>query len=297
MIVMTSQEFCQKLQNIVNRANYYYNVFPYNLGYYNGYAISFDCWNMVKALINDPTIDQNYTIGRYAPASGDMGDWDGWTILQHCEGVSSDFSRIYAGEYLYMAGHAGVYIGNGLVVECTCDWEGGVLVSHITSTGGRYRNGTYMRSWQYHGKLTEWIDYSVKPSGKIDVDGEWGCDTTRLCQKVMRAEYPYLEVDGIISSQEMEQKKFLLNADPSSWEFVSYPLGSPTIKALQNRLNQLKYDAGTEDGIAGQMTIKALQRFLNDRSELSGTSDLEIDGYMGGKTVRAYQTFLNTFIS
>ena len=297
MAVMTSQQFVQKLNNIVNRANYYYNVFPYNLGYYNGYAISFDCWNLVKALINDPTIDQNYTIGRYAPASGNMGDWDGWTILQHCSDVSTDFTRIYAGEYLYMAGHAGIYCGSGLVIECTCDWEGGVLVSNITSTGGRYRNGTYMRSWQYHGKLTEWIDYSVKPSGKIDVDGEWGCDTTRLCQKVMRAEYPYLEVDGIISSQEMEQKKYLLNADPSSWEFVSYPLGSPTIKALQNRLNQLKYDAGTEDGIAGQKTVKALQRFLNDRSELSGTSDLEIDGYLGGKTVRAYQTFLNTFIS
>ena len=293
MAVMTSQEFVQKLQNIVNRPNYYYNVFPYNLGYYNGYAISFDCWNLVKALINEPSIDQNYTVGHYAPPVGNMGDWDGWTILQHCSDISTDFTRIFVGEYLYMAGHAGVYIGNGLVVECTCDWEGGVLISRITSSGARYRNGVYGRSWTYHGKLTEWIDYNIKPSGKIAVDGEWGCDTTRLCQKVMKAEYPELDVDGIISSQ--ERSKYLIAVDPSSWEFVSYPLGSPTIKAIQNRLNQLGYNAGTEDGLAGEKTVKALQKFLLDRGYDVGADGA--DGYLGSNTVKAYQTFLNTFIS
>jgi len=293
MAVMTSQEFVQKLQNIVNRPNYYYNVFPYNLGYYNGYAISFDCWNLVKALINEPSIDQNYTVGHYAPPVGNMGDWDGWTILQHCSDISTDFTRIFVGEYLYMAGHAGVYIGNGLVVECTCDWEGGVLISRITSSGARYRNGVYGRSWTYHGKLTEWIDYNIKPSGKIAVDGEWGCDTTRLCQKVMKAEYPELDVDGIISSQ--ERSKYLIAVDPSSWEFVSYPLGSPTIKAIQNRLNQLGYNAGTEDGLAGEKTVKALQNFLLDRGYDVGADGA--DGYLGSNTVKAYQTFLNTFIS
>lgn len=297
MIVMTSAEFTQKLRNIVNRNNYYYNVFPYNLGYYNGYAISFDCWNLVKALINEPSIDMNYTVGHHAPASGNMGDWDGWTILQHCSDISTDFTRILVGEYLYMAGHAGVYIGSGLVVECTCDWEGGVLISRVTSSGARYRNGVYGRAWQYHGKLTEWIDYGAKPSGKIVEDGVWGMETTRLCQKVMRAEYPELEVDGIISSQEIAQKQFLLNADPESWQFVSYPLGSPTIRAIQNRLNQLGYKAGAEDGIAGQATVKALQAFLNDRLDIAGGVRLSTDGYMGYNTVHAYQVFLNSFIS
>ena len=293
-IVMTSAELKQKLLNIVNRPNYYYNEFPYNLGYYNGYAISFDCWNLVKALINDPNIDQNYTYGYHAPAVGNMGDWDGWTILQHCSDISTDFTRIFVGEYLYMAGHAGVYIGNGLVVECTCDCEGGCLISRITSSGARYRNGVYGRSWTYHGKLTEWIDYNIKPSGKIDEDGEWGMETTRLVQKVMRKEYPQLDVDGIISSQEIAQKKYLLNADTSSWEFVAYPLGSPTIMALQNRLNQLGYDARKEDGIAGYYFVKALQNFLIDRGyDVGEDGD---DGYMGYNTVIAYQRFLNSLV-
>ena len=295
MAVMTSREFVQKLLNIVVRSNYYYNKYPYNLGYYNGYAISFDCWNLVKALINEPSIDQNYTIGHHAPSVGNMGDWDGWTILQHCEGVSTDFSKLYVGEYLYMAGHAGVYIGSGQVVECTTDWEGGCLISNITSAGGRHHNGVWMRPWQYHGRLSEWIDYTVKPSGKIAVDGEWGMETTRLCQKVMRAEYPELEVDGIISSQEISQKKYLINADPSSWEFASYPLGSPTIRAIQNRLNQLGYEAGTEDGLAGYFFVRSLQEFLLDRGYDVGADGA--DGYLGSNTVKAYQTFLNTFIS
>lgn len=292
MAVMTSAEFVQKLQNIVNRNNYYYNVFPYNLGYYNGYAISFDCWNLVKALINEPSIDKNYTVGHHAPASGNMGDWDGWTILQTCSDISTDFSRILVGEYLYMAGHAGIYIGGGQVVECTCDWEGGVLISRVTSSGARYRNGVYGRAWTYHGRLTRWIDYSVKPSGKIAVDGEWGMETTRLVQKVMKAEYPQLDVDGIISSQ--ERSKYLINVDEASWEFVSYPLGSPTIRALQNRLNQLGFNAGIEDGLAGHDTVAALQRFLLDKGYDVGADG--VDGYLGYNTVTAYQKFLNTFV-
>lgn len=290
---LDSATFVQKLWNIVNRYNYYYNVFPYNLGYYNGYAISFDCWNMVKALINDHNIDQNYTVGYHAPAVGAMGDWDGWTILQHCTDVSADFSKLYVGEYLYMAGHAGVYVGNGQVIECTCDWEGGVLVSNITSGGGRYRNGIWMRSWQYHGKLTPWIDYTIKPSGKIAEDGEWGKDTTRLFQKVMKAEYPGLDVDGIISSQDPTQKKYLLNVDTASWEFSAKPLGSPSIQALQNRLNQLGYKCGDEDGLAGYKTVKALQMFLIDRGYDVGKDGA--DGYLGYNTVLAYQKFLNSF--
>lgn len=288
---MTSAQLVEKLQNIVNRNNYYYNVYPYNLGYYNGWAISFDCWNLVKALINEPSIDQNYTVGHHAPASGNMGDWDGWTILQHCSDVSTDFSRIFVGEYLYMAGHAGIYIGNGLVVECTCDWEGGVLISRVTSSGSRYRNGVYGRSWQYHGKLTEWIDYNIKPLGKIEIDGIWGPETTRAVQKVMRVEYPQLEVDGIISSQETDQRVYLPAADPESWEFVKNPIGSPTIWALQNRLNQLGCDAGIEDGIAGFRTVSALQKFLNQRGY-----EVPVNGTMESGTVREYQRFLNSII-
>lgn len=296
-VVLTSAEFREILLACVARANGYVNRFPYNLGYYgiwNGEAlITFDCWNLVKAIINDPTIWKNYTLENHAPASGNMPDWDGWTILQNCSDVSTDFSHLYVGEFLYMSGHAGVYIGNGQVVECTTDWTGGnVLISNITSSGGRHRGGVWMRSWTWHGKLP-WIDYSEKPSGKIAVDGEWGAETTRAVQKVMRVEYPWLEVDGIISSQDPSCRKYLLNAEASGWEFISYPLGSPTIQAVQNRLNQLGYNAGDEDGLAGQMTIKALQQFLNDRG---ASPELEVDGYMGELTVKAYQTFLNTLL-
>ena len=292
MALMTSEEFCQKLLNIVNRNNYYFNRFPYNLGYFDGFYISFDCWNLVKALINEPSIDQNYTIGHHAPAVGNMPDWDGWSILQSCSGISKDFSSLKRGEYLYMAGHAGVYLGSGVVCECTTDFGcDGVILSNITSSGGRYRGGFWGRSWEYHGMLTEWIDYSVKPSGKIAVDGECGPETVRAIQKVLKVEYPYLEVDGIISSQEISCKPFLIAITPDAFEFVMKPLGSPTIKALQNNLIRLGFNAGEEDGIMGPATISALQSFLKARGY-----NIAVDGYFGSETVTAYQQFLNSII-
>lgn len=50
-IVMTAEEFIECLWIAHNRPNYYYNKYPYNLGYYDGSQISFDCWNLGKAII------------------------------------------------------------------------------------------------------------------------------------------------------------------------------------------------------------------------------------------------------
>lgn len=288
--VMTSEQLIQKLKNIVARPNTYKNWFPMNLGYYDGWTISFDCWNLLKALINEPNIDGNWTWGHHAPATGNMPDIDGWAILQRCTDISRNFNNLVAGEYLYMSGHAGIYIGGNSVIECTTDWDGGVQYSTITNTGGRHKNGWWGRSWEYHGKLTEWIDYTIIDVPTLDVDGWWGSKTTAVVQQVLRDEFGYVEVDGIVSSQEIAQKKYLPNAVPTSWEFVEYAKGSPTIVALQVTLNNNGCNAGDTDGIMGRQTVSALQRFLNERG---ASPQLDVDGEMGEMTVSAYQTFLN----
>lgn len=277
-IVMTSAQFIQKLRNIVNRPNVYRNSFPYNLGYYNGYSISFDCWNLVKALVNEPSIDQNYKVGHYAPASGNMADIDGWNILMQCSGVSQNFSNLVPGEFLYMSGHAGIFIGNGQVIECTTDWSGGCQISSITSTGGRHKNGVWGRSWSYHGKLTKWINYDVQPSVKILVDGEWGYNTTFLAQKIFGTTQ-----DGEVSNQDSNCKKYCLNCIPKtsnsgSWVWNNGSGYSPLIKAIQ------KWCGATQDGKFGVNTIKALQKKLG----------VTVDGYCGIQTVRAFQSYLNS---
>ena len=118
----------------------------------------------------------------------------------------------------------------------------------------------------------------VEEIKSVTVDGEWGIMTTMLSQKVMGTTQ-----DGIVSGQKTSCKKYLPNADTSSWEFSINGKGSALIKAIQ------KLIGANIDGIAGQNTIKALQRFLRTQ----GLYASSIDGVMGALTVRAWQKYIN----
>lgn len=166
-IVMTTGEFIGYLKIALSRNTVYNNKYPYNVGYYNGSAISWDCWDLGRSIIwTNGRIVNNYTKGKYATDeehSGLSGNWDGWTIMQQCPDLSSDFTHLIPGEWLATAnwGHIGYYIGNGQVIECTPDWGGnGVKQTQISSTGARSMNGISGRPWQWHG-MVPWIDYSA----------------------------------------------------------------------------------------------------------------------------------------
>lgn len=112
-------------------------------------------------------------------------------------------------------------------------------------------------------------------NGKIIVDGQWGPATTILAQKVFGT-----FVDGIISNQNKDMKKFLPNCQVSSWEFVNaskLKTGSDLIRAIQRMLGI------SDDGFFGMQTCRALQVFLN----------VPDDGYFGGQSVTAWQNWLN----
>lgn len=166
---MRSKEFVEELVYIANnRLTFYDNTFPGNCGliYKNG-AISFDCIGLVKSVINCPDIGYKYAPeGFYAVPGTVIGDWSEIQILNNCTDVGWwSFWNMSAGEYLYMSGHGGVYVGdygNYNVVECTGAWQGGVLMSWIDTDGTRrqYRNGPVNGRWEAHGKLSAYIDYS-----------------------------------------------------------------------------------------------------------------------------------------
>ena len=121
---------------------------------------------------------------------------------------------------------------------------------------------------------------STAPSGKIDVDGVWGCDTTYLAQKVFGTYQ-----DGEVSDQSSDCKVFLPACHSSSWEFVYAPdAGSDLIRAIQ------KKTGATVDGIAGYETVKKLQKWLNSEQK----SSLDEDGFLGPETCKAFQKWLNS---
>ena len=88
----------------------------------------------------------------------------GWT-----NATKGNFKTLVPGEILLMTshGHAGLYIGNGQVIEVTPAWTGGnpgCQISQIGVNGERIKNRRQVLSWEYHGKIPV-IDY-VKPTPK-----------------------------------------------------------------------------------------------------------------------------------
>lgn len=121
---------------------------------------------------------------------------------------------------------------------------------------------------------------SSSSNSKVDVDGQWGVDTTTKTQK-----YFGTTADGIVSNQLSNCKKYLPNAHTGSWKFLNKTTasGSPMIKKLQSLVG------ATADGLAGQDTVKKLQTYLKNRGLYTGN----IDGIMGSGTVKGWQNFIN----
>lgn len=172
---MTNNEYVEILKKLANSPTTYINKFPKNCGYFDGKKWSFDCWNLVKSIINGFNFDM--TVGSYVKGFKITGDCDGATILKKCTTKSKDFTKIsIPGTYLYMPGHAGSYIGDTLVngkwvnvVECTGAWTKNVLYSWVDTDGTRRR----YKGGAKNGKWTDWglmcyIDYDEnKPSNFI----------------------------------------------------------------------------------------------------------------------------------
>lgn len=189
---MTDQEFLTCLDTILNRDTKYNNQWPYNVGYYDGIFLSFDCWNLVKAIDwSNGKIANNWTVGNYAvyTSSATLGDWTGRQIMDHCSNVSTDMDieNILPGEFLLYEGdgHAGVYVGGGNVVECTISWGvNRVILSQIGKRGKRsYRNVEQGR-WYQHGRLP-FVDYTQpQPQPQPDPTNMWVALLLAICDTI-----------------------------------------------------------------------------------------------------------------
>lgn len=168
---MKALDFLIMLQTAKNYPNYYNNKYPYNLGYYDGSRYSFDCWNLIKAVLSgwQPTGQKGYYVHPNQLVTGDV---DGYHLLMSCHDRSQDFSQLKTpGTYLYLSTspHAGVFIGESVVdgktinvIECTCSWNARCIVySYVDERGYRYnyKGGAQSSRWTDFGLLPE-VDYS-----------------------------------------------------------------------------------------------------------------------------------------
>lgn len=114
-------------------------------------TFGFDCVNLIKGLLWGWSGDTGKTYGGAKYASNGVPDTNADGMIQLCKEVSTDFSKIEVGEAVWLKGHIGVYIGDGLAVESTPAWKNCVQVTAVHNIGKK--SGYKGRKWTKHGKL------------------------------------------------------------------------------------------------------------------------------------------------
>lgn len=138
---------------------------------------AFDCVCTIKAVLWGWRGLTDKTNGGAIVGSNGVPDIGADAMIGVSKDVSTDFSHIEIGEAVWKKGHIGVYIGNGLAVECSPAWANKVQITAVNKP----KSGYQTRVWTKHGKLP-WVTYL--PKGDVNFDGKVTSADARL---VLRA--------------------------------------------------------------------------------------------------------------
>lgn len=128
-----------------------------------------DCCGIIKGVLGGWCADPNKSYGgtvvnqeahgiSYGPDH--MPDLGADGLIKACKDASTDFTRIEPGMLVWMSGHVGVYVGDGMVVESTPSFLDGCQFTYLANIG--YRTGNY-RKWTKCGHLP-WVEYKSAPT-------------------------------------------------------------------------------------------------------------------------------------
>lgn len=127
-------------------------------------TFGFDCVCLIKGILWGWSGDVSKTYGGAVYKANNVPDIGADSMIKVCKDVSTDFSNIEVGEAVWMEGHIGVYVGDGLAVECTPKWENDVQITACNTTVDGYNR----RNWTKHGKLP-YIEYLKEQEEELPV--------------------------------------------------------------------------------------------------------------------------------
>lgn len=145
----------------------------------------FDCVNLIKGILWGWCEDESKNYGGAKHGANGIPDTTANGMIEKCSEVSTDFTNIEIGEAVWIPGHIGVYIGNGLVVECTPKWKDGVQITALLNIGKK--TGYNGRTWKKHGKLPK-VDYHADCFHSLMVGSEGG-EVTKAQAKLVELSY------------------------------------------------------------------------------------------------------------
>lgn len=151
--------------------NYYKNHTDYNKKHASQIeacsedTFGFDCVNLLKGILWGWNADLTKQYGGAVYQSNDVPDCTTGTFANSCSDLTDDWSvELDPGEIVWMSGHIGAYIGNGLCVECTPKWQNKVQITALGNKGTV--PGYNTRTWTKHGH-TKWLEYDSLPPYKV----------------------------------------------------------------------------------------------------------------------------------
>lgn len=185
-------------------------------------TFGFDCVCLIKGVLWGWNGDKSKGYGGAKYTSNGVPDIGADSIINVCSSVSTDFTHIEVGELLWMKGHVGIYIGDGLAIECTPAWKNNVQITAVKNVGTK--KGYNSRKWTKHGKLPylkyeipmveikpnqtnavlEWQKAAIKDGfafPKYGADGRWGNECTAVAQKAVckkRITFKYKNLTKIV---------------------------------------------------------------------------------------------------
>lgn len=185
-------------------------------------TFGFDCVCLIKGVLWGWDGDVTKTYGGAKYTSNGVPDIGADGIIKVCSSVSTDFSDIEVGELLWMKGHVGIYIGDGLAIECTPAWKNNVQITAVKNIGSK--KGYNARKWTKHGKLPyikyEEVMVEIKPTQtnailewqkaaiadgfkfeKYGADGRWGNECIAIAKKAVckkRITFKYKNLTKIV---------------------------------------------------------------------------------------------------
>ena len=114
----------------------------------NPITFGFDCVCYLKSVLfwqfeGDPS--KEFGGAKYSEKT----DYTIQAMLDSCPDLTDDWSKIDAGEFVWMEGHIGAYLGDGLVAEATPSWNSGAQISALGNIG--QVKGYPTRTWTKHG--------------------------------------------------------------------------------------------------------------------------------------------------
>jgi hypothetical protein len=136
-------------------------------------TFGFDCVCLIKGLLWGWNGDTAKVYGGAGYEINGVPDIDAGEMIKVCKDVSTDFSEIQVGEVVWMPGHIGVYVGDGLAVECTPIWKDGVQITAVANIGRK--EGYSLRKWEKHGKLpyVTYEEEKPKVTYQVYAGGKW----------------------------------------------------------------------------------------------------------------------------